>query len=238
LIIVPRRQSVFLSIKWSKEETKIIQKPIVDKKSFLLASSGIIGPVIYAIVLFVLSLLWEDYSPVSQSMSELGAANAPHSFFMNVFGFLLLGIFLVIFGFVLKNFVYGSWQARIGSALIVFGGIGLIIVSFFPTDIGRTTTSLTGLLHDIWATISSNAITLGILSYSFHFREDYKWQRYWIFSLSISLVVFLISPFPLFDFYNPFLGLIQRIGMGLALFWIAVISCKVLRNVAKDETKR
>ena len=65
----------------------------------ILALCGIVGPIIYAIVLTVLGLLWPGYNPISQYMSELGAVDAPHPIVMNVLGFQLLGIFMIDFGF-------------------------------------------------------------------------------------------------------------------------------------------
>lgn len=63
---------------------------------------------------------------MSQSMSELGALNGPHFWIMNIFGFQLLGIFLVFFVFGLKSHIYSDFQSKIGSILILIGGISLI----------------------------------------------------------------------------------------------------------------
>ncbi len=125
-----------------------------DKRNTVLALFGIIGPAVYAIVLTVLGLLWEGYNPISQGMSELGAANAPHALFMNVFGFQLLGIFIVAFGYGLRRFLNGNWLSKMGIALVIIGGIDLIVVGFFPIDVGGVTSSFTGLVHDISATIA------------------------------------------------------------------------------------
>ncbi|MFQ5833372.1 MAG: hypothetical protein ACE5H4_11755 [Candidatus Thorarchaeota archaeon] len=44
-----------------------------------LVMAGIVGPVIYAVVLVGLGLLEPGYDPISQSMSELGAVDAPYA---------------------------------------------------------------------------------------------------------------------------------------------------------------
>jgi len=102
-----------------------------DKKSAALAICGIVGPITYAVVLTVIGMLWEGYNPVRQGMSELGAANAPHSFFMNVFGFQLLGVCMAAFGYGLHRQIKGRWFSKIGTVLIIIGGIDMIVVGFF-----------------------------------------------------------------------------------------------------------
>jgi len=82
---------------WSRDVS--MKTNTFDKKSAALAICGIVGPITYAVVLTVIGMLWEGYNPVRQGMSELGAANAPHSFFMNVFGFQLLGVCMAGFGY-------------------------------------------------------------------------------------------------------------------------------------------
>ncbi len=204
-----------------------------DKKNTVLAVFGIIGPAVYAIVLTVLGLLWEGYNPISQGMSELGAANAPHALFMNVFGFQLLGIFIVAFGYGLRRFLNGNWLSKMGIALVIIGGIDLIVVGFFPTDVGGVTSSFTGLVHDISATIASNTIIMGMIVLGLHFREDSKWKNYYIITLILALGALSVSPVPMFSEHSPYLGVFQRLGIGLALFWIIIISLKMIYLIHK-----
>ena len=203
----------------------------LDNRKIVLAASGILGPAVYAVVLTVLGVLWDGYNPISQGMSELGAANAPHAFFMNIFGFQLLGIFIIAFGYELHHFLNCSWLSKLGVALVIIGGFDLIIVGFFPTDIGGVTSSFTGLVHDVTATIASNAIITGMIVLGFHFKEDSKWKKYWITTLILALGALSVSPFPMFSESNSYLGLFQRLGIGLALFWMLIISTKVIHLV-------
>lgn len=202
--------------------------PKSDKRGVFLALSGIVGTIVYTIVLTILGLLWDSYNPISQSMSELGATNAPNAFFMNVFGFQLLGIFIVVFGFGLCSFLSGNWCSKVGIALVIIGGIDLIVVGFFPTDVGGVTSSFTGLVHDVTATLASNAIIMGMIFLGFYFREDGNWRNCWIITLILAFGALSVSPFPMFSEYNPYLGLFQRLGIGLALFWMTIISLKMI----------
>jgi hypothetical membrane protein len=205
-----------------------------NRKDAALAICGIVGPTTYAIVLTVPGAYWKGYDSINQSMSELGAANAPYSMFMNVFGFQLLGLFITAFGYGLYRHFGKDWISKIGVALIIIGGVDMIIVGFFPTDVGGVTNSFTGFVHDITATIASNAIILGMIFMGLHFREVAKLKNYWIFTIIFAIVALSLSPFPLFSDDNSYLGLLQRFGMGLALFWMVVISIKMLNLIRKE----
>lgn len=195
----------------------------------ILALCGIAGPITYFIVLTTLGALWPGYNPIAQGMSELGATNSPYAIFMNVFGFQLLGVLTAAFGVGLIRSLGHGRAAKIGSALIILAGVDLIAAGFLPMDTGGITTSLIGLGHDITATIASNAMTLGMIALAFHFRKNPQWQRNWIFTLSLAIAAIALSPFPILPVYNPYAGLIQRLGMGLALLWIETISIRLLK---------
>ena len=200
-----------------------------DRILGILAICGIVGPIIYAIVLTVLGSLWPGYNPISQYMSELGAIDAPHAIVMNVLGFQLLGIFMTGYGFGLYRGVSKGWDSKIGVALIVIAGVDMVLVGFFPCDPGCVNVSSTGIAHAITAKIASIAMTLGMLVVSLRLRKDSLWRSYWVFTLAIAAVTIFLSPLPMFPILSPWAGLLQRLGIGLALFWMEVMSIKLLR---------
>lgn len=60
-----------------------------------LALCGIAGPIIYAAVVIVLGCIQDGYSPARDSMSKLGAVDAPYNLVMNTLGLPLLGLSVV-----------------------------------------------------------------------------------------------------------------------------------------------
>jgi len=195
----------------------------------ILAICGIVGPIIYAIVLTVLGSIWPGYNPISQYMSELGAVDAPHGIVMNVLGFQLLGIFMIGFGFGLYRGISKGWDSKLGVALIIIAGVDMVMVGFFPCDPGCVNVSSTGIGHAVTATIASIATTFGMLLVSLRLRKDSRWRSYWVFTLAIAVVATFLSPLPMFPIFSPWAGLLQRLGLGLALFWMEVMSIKLLR---------
>ena len=210
---------------------------VAGKKDAIIVVCGIIGPVSYAFVTAILGLLWPKYNPISTGMSELGAVGAPYAFFMNVFGFQLLGVLMAVFGFGLIRYLRNGWVSKIGVALIVIGGIDMIAVGFSPMNPAGIPSSLTNIGHDISATIASNAVTIGMIVLSLSFRKDSRWRRYWRFTLVSAFASIALSPFPMIPIYNPYAGLIQRMAMGFALLWIEVISIKLLGLALGSNTK-
>jgi len=194
-----------------------------------LAICGIVGPITYAIVLTVLGSLCSGYNPITQYMSELGAVDAPHAIVMNVLGFQLLGIFMIAFGFGLNRGISKGWDSRIGVASIIIAGVNTVTVGFFPCDPGCVNVSSTGIGHSIAATVASIAMTFGMFVVSLHLRKNSLWRNYWVFTLTFAMAATFLSPLPMFSIFSPWAGLLQRLGLGLALLWMEVISIKLLR---------
>ena len=162
-------------------------------------------------------------------MSELGAADAPHAIVMNVLGFQLLGIFMIAFGFGLNRGISKGWDSRIGVASIIIAGVNTVTVGFFPCDPGCVNVSSTGIGHSIAATVASIAMTFGMFVVSLHLRKNSLWRNYWVFTLTFAIAATFLSPLPMFSIFSPWAGLLQRLGLGLALLWMEVISIKLLR---------
>ncbi|MDP3971253.1 MAG: DUF998 domain-containing protein [bacterium] len=101
----------------------------------ILLATGILGPVLYFILLISLGEIWDGYDAVSQSMSEIGAVDSPYMNIMNIFGFSLLGVFIMLFAFGL----YLSFKKNILNTLaavsLFIGGLSMFFVGFFPATL-------------------------------------------------------------------------------------------------------
>jgi hypothetical membrane protein len=190
---------------------------------------GIVGPIIYAIVVSFLGLLWPGYNPITQYMSELGAVDAPHALIMNVLGFQLLGIFMILYGFGLYHGISKGWNSEIGVALILVAGASFVAVGFFPCDPGCVNVTPTGIGHVVTTMIHAITMPFGILAISLHLKKDSHWHSYWRFSLAIVVSTIFLSPLPMLQFFDPWAGLLQRLGMALPLLWIEVMAIRLWR---------
>jgi hypothetical membrane protein len=198
-----------------------------SNKIFFLA--GIVGPVFYFLLLTILGSLWTGYNPILQSMSEIGSVVSPYKDTMNYFGFSMLGIFMALFGVgVIREFGKGIWQI-LAFFLVLVAGIFMFAVGFLPCDAGCVDVTQTGRWHSITSTVPSIALPLAamILATVFAKRWSKKWGHisFWlgVFSMSSGPIMFIPS-------IAPYLGLAQRIGIGLSLLWMILISAKTLRE--------
>jgi hypothetical protein len=94
--------------------------------------AGVIGPVLYVIILTVLGFLWAGYNPLTQTGSELGATNAP-TMGLQALNFAIFGILTMIFSFGLGVHNRGF---RSTAVLVGIYGLGTLIVAGLPCDPG------------------------------------------------------------------------------------------------------
>lgn len=192
---------------------------------------GIVGPVFYFLLLTVLGLLWSGYDPILQSMSEIGSVVSPYQNLMNYLGFSLLGIVIVIFGLgVFAEFGRGILQS-LAFCLILIAGIFMFAVGFFPCDAGCIDVTQTGKMHSFTSTVPSIVLPLAAMMlatvFARHWGKRWGYISFWlgVFSMAVGPVMFLSTS-------AAYLGLIQRIGIGLSLIWIFMVSLKIVRNNA------
>jgi hypothetical membrane protein len=125
------------------------------------AICGILGPIIYAIVIGVMGALYPGYSHISQSMSELGATGAPHAVIINTLSFPLLGLFFFIFAFTVHRSIEKNKASLIGPCLVVLSGFSLVMTGIFQCDPGCVDVSWRGRTHSVFATIAAVSFSLG-----------------------------------------------------------------------------
>lgn len=194
----------------------------------LTAVCGIIGPIIFTIVIFILGHLRSDYNHFTKTMSELGAVDSPNAMVMNTAGLALLGILMIIFSFGLYKGITKETDTKFGSILVAIAGTSLIGSAIFPCDPHCINVSLTGIMHDVFATIPAIVIILALIMISKGMKQDVKWQNYWAYTLATSILTILCSFLLIFTVFENWIGLVQRFGMGIPLLWMMVIAIRIL----------
>ena len=192
-----------------------------------LAASGIIGPPIYAIVIFTLGSLWPDYSHLRQSMSELGSVGSPYALMMNTAGLPLLGILIMAFAIGLRRGLRKSRSARLGTFFIALTGGAIVMTGVFPCDSGCINETGIGITHRVFATISGIGLILAPFSLIPAISDDKQWRRYAFFTLTVGIIVVVSSTLYGFHIFEQWKGVIQRLSMGVALLWIEVMAMRL-----------
>lgn len=196
--------------------------------------AGVVGPVFYFLLLTALGLMWKGYNPTVQSMSEIGSVVSPYKDIMNYLGFSLLGIFISLFGVgLLKEFRRGVLQ-YLTFFLVLIAGVFMFAVGFFPCDAGCVDVTKTGEMHSLTSTVPS--ITLPLAAMIIAIIITKKWGKRWGYiSFWLGALSMISGPIMFISQIAPYVGIIQRVGIGLSLLWMVLISAKILKEIRQRE---
>ncbi len=193
----------------------------------VLALGGVVGPMLYASVVAVLGELYPGYSHLSQTMSELGAADAPHALLMNIAGLGLLGVMIMSFAGGLYQGLRKSRITAVSALVIVGAGMSLVMTAIFPCDTGDQTT-YTGQIHGVFATVGAVFMVLGMLILSPTFFREARWRGYAVLTVTVAVLSSVLAGMYGFDVIEGWKGALQRISMGTALIWVEAVSFRLL----------
>ena len=104
---------------------------VLERRSVIaaLAASGIVGPIAFAVLALMQSLLRSDHSLVEHPISALAAG--PSGWVQNV-NFLVFGLLMIAYAIGLHLGVRPSRAGVVGFAFLVLSGIGLMWGGVFP----------------------------------------------------------------------------------------------------------
>ncbi|MFX1605046.1 MAG: DUF998 domain-containing protein [Promethearchaeota archaeon] len=192
--------------------------------------AGIIGPIVYAIVLFTLGALEPGYNPISQSMSELGDVEAPYAIVMNTLGFPLLGIFFILFAVGIHQNISSGEGTRIGPFMMAMSGIFLVLTGIFPCDAGCIDVTITGGIHSLFATLAALVMIPVPLAIVPRIYSNPFWHSHVWFSWVVIILTSLFSLLYMFPDLEDYGGLLQRLATAVPLVWMVVTATKILRE--------
>lgn len=116
----------------------------------LLSLTGLIGVLFYTAHVLIGGFLWQGYSHLSQTISELTANGAPDAGFLSILT-TIYGILMIIFS-VSLYFIFRALEvknvARIGAILLIVMEVtSLGGYSFFPLDEAGSTMNFQNIMH-------------------------------------------------------------------------------------------
>ncbi len=197
---------------------------------------GIFGVLLFISTTIIATFLNENYSSISQLISELTATGAPNGKLLRWFGIVPSGILISLFSFLAISKFPSSKLIKTGFiGFGIFYGIATISVGIFPCDEGCSTDlsnanvsqiihTLSGLLTYLFVPLSLFLIGFGLLK----FKEYKKLSFFTLSSAALSLFFVLI-------FFNTmdtnYTGIIQRITETIFLFWVVICSITI-KNIS------
>lgn len=204
----------------------------MDKNNLnILALGGIVGPILFTILVLVCASLRPDYNHMHEFISELGASLTPNARIMNFAGFLPTG--LCIIGFGISLFMYmrsaKSVLAMLGASLVMVFGVGMITAGIYSCDAGCfEAITREGEIHGRVSAIAFISLILGIFILGITFRGISDLRKYmWYSLLSAVFAAFcMVQMVGSFE-TESFTGLWQRLILGTAFIWMGVIGYQV-----------
>ena len=189
-----------------------------------LALGGLMGPVIFTIIVVVCAGLRPDYSHVHSFISELGAKGTPNDQLMNFAGFMPTGFLLTLFGIYLFVSLRNRLISKVGSALMTVFGLGVIMAGIFSCDPGCPLGGSTeAVIHDRVSAIAFNSAILGVLLLGFSFGTPSEFRRLKFYSIisAVLAAIFLVAMISTFETRN-FTGIWQRFLLLTIFAWTSV----------------
>jgi hypothetical protein len=196
---------------------------------------GILGALFFITPSVLGGLQFENYSHISQFISESYAFGTPYGVYMRFLGFIPSGILITMFSFSCWKLLPKSNVLKIGLfGFGVFYGIGTIMVGLFPCDEGCNkeliNPSVSQLIHNLFGGLTYLIVPACLILIGFSSR---KWSDSTSFS-SLSIIcgttALMFSMLLLSDSDGNYIGLFQRITEGSILFWLINFAFYIKNN--------
>ncbi len=215
----------------------LVQSKVKRSRVIRLATlGGIIGPILFVMLVIVGGGVYDGYSHVSQTISELGGDGAEYALLQN-FNFIVIGTLVIGFSWALAGVLGPPY---LGPALIGFFGMSSSIANgLLPCDAGCEGETTVGLLHNITGLAGFIAAIAGMFILARRWRDDPVWQSHVGFTRSAAFVAtggfawFVITQ--ALD-AEPLTGIAQRVFVSALLLWTAVTAWKLHRQLETDES--
>jgi len=190
---------------------------------------GILSSMLYVAMMLVAAMLYEGYSSMSQTVSELSAIGAPTRPLWVSLG-LIYTLLTFAFGLGIWTSASGSRPLRVvGGLMIAYGVTGLF---WPPMHMRGAEVTLTDTLHIVFTMVT---VLLMMLAIGFGAAAFGKRFRLYSIATLMILVAFgaltgLDAPRVAANLPTPWIGVWERINIGVYLLWVVVLSATLLRT--------
>lgn len=197
---------------------------------------GILAALLYAGMLVFVPMEWEGYSSASQTVSELSAIGAPTRSLWVALG--------VVWTLLYAAFGWGVWESAggnrrlrvVGGAIVAAAVFGLFWPPMHPREVlaagGGT---LTDTLHLVWTAINGLLTLLAM-----GFGAAALGMRFRVYSIATMVILAAAgmltsrkAPGVSANLPTPWIGVWERVNIGIWLLWVVVLAIALLRAGGK-----
>ena len=204
---------------------------------------GIVSSLLYVAMNVFVAMQWEGYSSASQTVSELSAIGAPtRSLWVLPAAFYTL---------LVTAFGWGVWKSSgriralriVGGLIVAYGALGLVW-PFAPMHLREVLAAGGSTLSDTMH-IALGSVTVVLMLLAIAFGAAAFGRRFRLYSIA-SLVIlvafgaltFLDAPRIGANLPTPWIGVWERINIGVFLLWVVVLATALLRDRDSASVKR
>jgi hypothetical protein len=186
---------------------------------------GILGALFFIVPSILGGFQFENYSHVSQFISESYATGTPYGIYLRVFGFIPSGLLIALFAFAALRHLPKSILLKLG--LLSFGlfyGLGTIMVGVFPCDIGCNKAfinpSLSQIIHNFFGALTYMIVPFSLILIGISARKWKDGKTIAYTSFICAVIAFVGTALLTNDPTGEFIGLFQRVTEIAILFWL------------------
>ena len=154
-----------------------------------LAAAGIVGPIMFAVVALVQSLLRLEHSLVADPISSLAAG--PSGWVQDV-NFLLFGSLMIAYAIGLHLGVRPTRWGVVGLAFLALSGVGLVWAGLFPATDATGAVKEDRVLHIVAFPMTFLGAGIGLIVMSRRMAGDPRWRSLATYALATGIAVLLL----------------------------------------------
>lgn len=189
--------------------------------------AGATGVLLFVASTILSGLQLENYSHVSQLISESYASGTPRGPALRFAGFLPAGLLLAFFAFSSKKLLRGSRVVNLGLIAVgIFYGLGTAVVSLFPCDAGcnpeMINPSISQLIHNLSGMLTYLVVPPALVITGFGLLKQPEHRipaQAAIAGGILSFLLVMALPAAMAAGYG---GLVQRLAEGCILIWFLI----------------
>lgn len=196
---------------------------------------GIVGPIVWWLLVIVNGAITPGYSHSSDFISTLGAVGAPYATIQTINFGIFGGSILALMVGIHFWFDVGR-RPRFGTILLGVFGVCVVLAGVFPEN-AAVPESTTNVLHDVTSTIAFIAGVAGVGLITRRIEIDDRWpsHRYELIgTVVVVLATFVVFMLSIFSDWA-YVGLTQRLFIGVLTSWIVLQSYRLYRLVEASD---
>ncbi|MEO8588379.1 MAG: DUF998 domain-containing protein [Flavobacteriales bacterium] len=209
----------------------------------ILLACGIVSSLLYAAMNVFVAMRWNEYSSFSQTVSELSAIDAPTRALWVKWG-VLYTLLMAAFGQGVRLAADGSRPLRVAGSLMIAYGITGLAWPLFPMHLrevlGAGGSTISDTMHIVFT-----FVTVLLMVAAMAFGAVAFGRRFRIYTILTILILFtfgaltgMLAPGVDANLPTPWIGVWERVNIGVFLFWVIVLATMLLRRTDKPATSR